>query len=160
MWYNNFMFPRKRFWTCIILVLGALAAIITIVAQGKQPAKPDNPEHAGVVFAIEHYFKGHATGDASHMRKAFLPTAHIEGIREGKFTSWTLDRYCENFKGTPAADESTRKRNIDSIDVIGTAAMVKATLVHGRTTFTDYFVLLKVDGEWKIANKVYHGQRQ
>jgi hypothetical protein len=33
--------------------------------------------------------------------------------------------------------------------------MERATLVHGATTFTDYFVLLKVDGEWKIANKVY-----
>ena len=33
--------------------------------------------------------------------------------------------------------------------------MVRATLVHGATTFTDYFVLLKVDGAWKIANKVY-----
>jgi hypothetical protein len=33
--------------------------------------------------------------------------------------------------------------------------MARATLVHGQTTFVDYFVLLKVDGEWKIANKVY-----
>ena len=37
----------------------------------------------------------------------------------------------------------------------GTAAIARATLVHGQTTFVDYFVLLKVDGEWKIANKVY-----
>ena len=33
--------------------------------------------------------------------------------------------------------------------------MARATLVHGATTFTDYFVLLKADGAWKIANKVY-----
>ena len=33
--------------------------------------------------------------------------------------------------------------------------MARATLVHGATTFVDYFVLLKVDGQWKIANKVY-----
>ena len=33
--------------------------------------------------------------------------------------------------------------------------MARATLVHGATTFVDYFVLLKVDGAWKIANKVY-----
>ena len=32
-------------------------------------------------------------------------------------------------------------------------------LALGATTFTDYFVLLKVDGVWKIANKVYHAQR-
>ena len=27
------------------------------------------------------------------------------------------------------------------------------------TTFTDYFVLLKVGDEWKIANKVYVARR-
>jgi 3-hydroxyisobutyrate dehydrogenase len=36
--------------------------------------------------------------------------------------------------------------------------MAKATLDHGATVFTDYFVLLKLDGEWRIANKVYYGQ--
>jgi len=63
------------------------------------------------------------------------------------------------FRGQPAADEAKRKRTIDQVDVVGTAAMVKATLVHGTATFTDYFVLLKVNGEWKIANKVYHAAR-
>ena len=52
-------------------------------------------------------------------------------------------------------DEASRKRTIDRVEVAGTAAMAGATLVHGPTTFTDYFVLLKVNGEWKIANKVY-----
>lgn len=104
---------------------------------------------------IVQYFKGHATGDPGEMRKAFLPTAHIEGNRNGAFSTWTVDEYVAGFKG-PAADESSRKRTIDAVDVTGTAAMAKATLVHGNITFTDYFVLLKVNGEWKIANKVYN----
>jgi hypothetical protein len=105
--------------------------------------------------AIDQYFRGHATGIGDEMRKAFLPTAHIEGNRDGKFVSWTVDEYCSRFTGKPANDEASRKRTIDSVDVSGTAAMAEATLVHGATTFTDYFVLLKVNGEWKIANKVY-----
>lgn len=113
------------------------------------------PDEAGVRAVIEQYFKGHATGSSDEMRKAFLSTAHIEGIREGKFVSWTVEEYVAGFRGKPAADEAARKRSIDSVDVSGTAAMAKATLVHGQRTFTDYFVLLKVDGEWKIANKVY-----
>lgn len=134
-------------------------------------AQPDHPhshtstetaardaDHEGVRVAIEHYLRGHATGDATHMRRAFLPTAHIEGIREGSFTSWTLDEYCALFTSEPASDEATRSRTIDTIDVSGTAASARATLIHGATTFTDYFVLLNVDGEWKIANKVYYGQ--
>ncbi len=121
--------------------------------------RTSDADRAGVRTAIEAYLRGHATGDPSHMRRAFLPTAHIEGLREGRFTSWTLDEYCDLFPGAPADDEASRERQIDMIEVSGTAAMAKATLVHGPVTFTDYFVLLKVDGDWKIANKVYHGER-
>ena len=35
------------------------------------------------------------------MRKAFLPTAHIEGLATA-FISWTLDEYCSRFTGKPA----------------------------------------------------------
>jgi Putative lumazine-binding len=118
------------------------------------------PDDDAVRAPLNHYLLGHATGDPSHMRKAFLPTAHIEGVRDGKFVSWTLDEYCARFSGRPDADESTRRRTIDVVDVSGNAAMARATLVHGATTFTDYFVLLKVGDEWKIANKVYTAVRR
>ena len=130
------------FLTLFVLALGSAA-----LAQSS--------DEQGVRAAINQYFRGHATASADEMRKAFLPTAHIEGNRSGTFVSWTVEEYCANFKGKPAANEASRTRTIDSVDVSGTAAMAKATLVHGATTFTDYFVLLKVDGEWKIANKVY-----
>ena len=135
----------RRFLFSLTILLVALAA--TPRGQGS--------DEAAVRAVVNQYFRGHATASADEMRKAFMPTAHIEGIRSGKFVSWTVDQYCANFKGQPAADESARKRTIDSVDVSGTAAMARATLVHGATTFTDYFVLLKDNGEWKIANKVY-----
>lgn len=117
-----------------------------------------SPEQAAACAPIEQYFLGHARDGAAHMRAAFLPTAHIESMREGVFTSWPLDVYCERFKGTPAADEATRQRRIDWVDVQGSAACAKVTLVHGATTFSDYFVLLKTAEGWKIANKAFHGQ--
>ena len=120
----------------------------------------DAGEQQGVRAAIGHYFEGHATGDPAHFRVAFLPTAHIEGNRQGKFTSWTLEEYCGNFNGKPAPDEAARKRTIDLVDVSGDSAIARATLDHGAIVFTDYFVLLKVEGTWKIANKVYHGRRK
>jgi hypothetical protein len=115
-------------------------------------------EHAAVLVPIEQYFLGHARDDASHMRQAFLPTAHIESMREGVFTSWPLEVYCERFKGTPAADEAARRRTVDWVDIGGHSACAKITLVHGATTFTDYFVLLKTADGWKIANKAFHGR--
>ena len=115
-------------------------------------------EDAAARKPLEAYMQGHATGDAQYMRQAFLPTAHIEGIRDGKFLSWTADEYIAGFKGQPPADEARRKRWIDSVDVNGNAAMARITLDYPSGTFTDYFVLLKVDGEWKIANKVWTRQ--
>jgi hypothetical protein len=110
--------------------------------------------------AIYDYFQGHRTGDPRYFRKAFLPTAHIEGNRNGKFVSWTLDEYCALFEGKPADDENKRVRTIELSDVTGDSAIAKATLDHGATVFTDYFVLLKVNGEWKIANKVYTARKK
>jgi hypothetical protein len=142
----------------LLRYLGFVAALTTSILAQPGLAQED----AGVRQinqVIGTYFRGHATANADTMRAAFLPTAHIEGIRNGVFTSWTVDQYVANFRGTPAQDESSRTRVIDVIDKTGTAAMVKATLKHGATMFTDYFVLLKSDGKWLIANKVYHGQR-
>jgi hypothetical protein len=141
------MFSRR---SSVVVLSAVLLAGAGLLAQG-------SGEEAAVRAAVQQYLKGHATGNADEMRKAFLPTAHIEGIRNGTFTSWTAEEYASRFTGKPAADEATRKRTIDSVNVSGTAAMARATLVHGATTFVDYFVLLKVDGQWKIANKVYAG---
>ena len=125
-----------------------------------EPARAqDGGDIAQIRQVIGVYFRGHATANADTMRAAFLPSAHIEGIRNGAFTSWTVDQYVAGFRGTPAPDESARTRVVDIVDQSGTAAMAKATLKHGATTFTDYFVLLKPEGKWLIANKVYHAQR-
>ena len=128
------------------------AALLSLPGHAATPAEA---EQAAVRAPLEAYLQGHATGDGAFMRKAFLPTAHIEGIRDGKFLSWTADEYIAGFKGKPAEDEAERKRSIDQVDVTGNAAMARVTLDYPSGTFTDYFVLLKVDGEWKIANKVW-----
>ncbi|MFH8282544.1 nuclear transport factor 2 family protein [Streptomyces antibioticus] len=109
-----------------------------------------------VLEPLRAYIRGHATGDPSHFRDAFLPTAHIEGIRDGAFVSWHLDEYCTLFPGRPAPDEPTRTRRIDAVDVHGTVATATMTLSHGADTFTDIFLLTQVTDGWRIANKAYH----
>lgn len=109
-----------------------------------------------VLAPLRAYVRGHATGDPAHFRKAFLPTAHIEGMREGTFVSWRLEDYCALFHGQPAPDEPVRSRRIDSVDVHGTIATATMTLWHGADTFTDVFLMVRADGRWRIANKAYH----
>jgi len=109
---------------------------------------------ADVVAPLHAYALGHATGSPEHFRRAFRPTAHIEGIRDGGFASWDVETYCALFDG-PADDEDERSRLVDSIQVFGTVASATMTLHHGENTFTDVFLLVREADEWRIANKVY-----
>ncbi|WNL46463.1 nuclear transport factor 2 family protein [Dyella sp. BiH032] len=148
-----------------------LAGILIILATGVQafPADIPRPSPAtqqdpaaqeGMKQAIQHYFRGQATGDASHMRQAFLPSAHIESVRDGKFTSLSLDEFCALFKGKVAADEASRVRSIDFVDASGNAGTARVTLNYGALVITDYFLLLKVGDEWRIANKISYFDRK
>jgi hypothetical protein len=104
---------------------------------------------------LQAYLQGHSTGQPVWMREAFLPFARIVGIREGKPVSLTLEEFCGLFRGSPAEDEATRRRTVDSIESDGNVACARLTLVHGPVTFSDWMLLLQVGGVWKIASKVY-----
>lgn len=118
---------------------------------------PPGPEAGDDVLApLRAYIRGHATGDPACFRAAFLPTARIEGIGDGAFVSWPLDDYCALFDGQPAADEPSRSRRVDAVDVHGSVATASMTLWHGPGTFTDVFLLVHAGGQWRIASKAYH----
>jgi hypothetical protein len=38
--------------------------------------------------------------------------------------------------------------------------VAKLTLTYPAVTFTDYMALLKIDGEWKLVNKMFHADRK
>ena len=146
------------------VVLGSLLLVacpaIASEPQAMPPQATEADEQALARKPLEAYVQGHATGDGAHMRRAFLPTARIQGIRDGKYVSRTLDEFVAGFTGKPAEDEARRRRSIDAVDISGTAAMARVTLDYPTVIFTDYFVLLKVDGEWKIVDKVYSAQKK
>lgn len=115
-----------------------------------------SPTDAAVLAPLYAYIRGHTTGDPRHFREAFLPTAHVEGLRDGAFVSWPLSQYLTLFNGTPALDEATRSRTIDAVTVRRSVATAWMTLHHGDTMFTDVFLLVHTEDGWRIANKAYH----
>lgn len=138
-----------------LTLFASLLLNCTLLAQ--TPAANTTAEAAARV-PLEIYLKAHATGDGTHLRQAFLPTAHIEGIRNDKFTSWTVNEYAANFSGKPSPEEPQRKRWIEKLEVTGTAAIATLRFDYPKVKITDYMVLIKDNGEWKIANKVYASQ--
>ena len=49
-------------------------------------------------------------------------------------------------------------RRIASVEVTGNAARATIVLEYPKVTLTDYMSLLKIDGEWKIVNKIFNAQ--
>jgi len=135
-------------------MIGVGAAAGILLAAGAAQAQP--AAEAGARVPLELYIKGHATGNGEFWRQAFHPSARIEGIREGKLVSRTREEFAAGASGKPADDEAQRRRRIVSLDVVDDAASAKIELDYPKVKFTDYFTLLKVDGEWKIMSKVYH----
>ena len=141
---------KKLILITLLSLLGAVAVWL--------PARAQNAEEAAVRQALEHYFRGHATGQGEPMRKVFHPDSKLFAIRDGKYWQITSEEYIALAPGKPPADETQRKRTVESVDITGTAAIAKIVLDYPHVKFTDYMSLLKIDGEWKIVNKIFHAE--
>ncbi len=115
-------------------------------------------EKDAVRVPLENYIKGHETGDAEYMKKAFHTEGNLIFIRDGKYSTRSFAEYIGGMSGKPAAYESKRKRAIESIDVAGKAAGSRRVLDYPTVIFVDYMTLLKINGEWKIVNKSFYAE--
>ena len=133
----------------------ALLVVVTLaVFAGSVAAQVSDKE--AVRIPLENYIKGHATGDGEYMKKAFHTEGNLIFVRDGKVTMRSFAEYIGGFTGKPPADEDKRKRSIESIDVAGNAATGKIILDYPNARIVDFMSLLKVNGEWKIVNKIFY----
>lgn len=133
-----------------------LALLFSIVFATAASAQADEKE--AVKVPLNNYIQGHATGNGEFFKKAFHTEGNMLWIRDGKFSSRSFAEYIAGASGKPAADEASRKRVIESIDVAGTAASARIILDYPTVRFVDYMTLLKIDGEWKIVSKVFYAE--
>ena len=139
-----------------ISVLAVAEQDLFWLADARLDVSPEVVADTAVLRPLHAYALTHASGDPAHLPDAFLPTAHVEGYRDGTFASMDLETFAGLFTG-PAPDEETRTRRLQRLDVRGSVATAVMTLHHGDVDFTDVFVLLRDagSGEWRIANKAY-----
>jgi hypothetical protein len=121
---------------------------------------PISDEHASfaayeaIAATLQRYIDGARAGDGTLMRRAFLEAAHIRGSYGGAPIDWTLSEFCRVIdRGGAAADLTARIVNIEHV---GSAAIARLEAENWRgTRYTDFFVLLKIDADWRIASKVF-----
>lgn len=105
--------------------------------------------------AIQHYIDGGISGHGADMKPAFHQDATIFGyIGPDLFAGPIQGLFDWNDENGPAAELQARIANIDIVGTVATARIELDNWTGHR--FTDFFNLLKVDGEWKIMNKVFY----
>ena len=112
-------------------------------------------EREAILTVIQHYIDGARSGKGDDMRPAFHKDATIFGYVGADLFAGPIEQlYGWNDKNGPAKDLIPQ---IASVDIAGTVATIRLELENWTGhRYTDLFTLLKVDGEWKIMNKVFH----
>ena len=112
-------------------------------------------EYDAIAKTIQHYIDGGKSGRGADMKPAFHEQATIFGyVGPDLFAGPIQGLYDWNDQNGAATGMEVR---LASVDVTGTIATVRLEIDNWTGhRFTDMMTLLKVDGQWKIMNKVFY----
>lgn len=107
-----------------------------------------------ITETLTDYIEGTANGEPDRLRKIFHPDFNLYTVTDtDSLRIRSGEKYIADIK---AGQKSSRIGRIISIDFEKDAATAKAEIViPGWRIFTDYFLLLKYQGSWKIVQKSY-----
>lgn len=113
-------------------------------------------DYEAVAKAAGLFVKSVAEGISEPAKKLFTDDAVLFGILDGAVERGSIEQFYHNVD-TVGASENFKAR-IDVLAVEETVAVVRVLEEKwgGRIDFTDFLLLLKLDGEWKCVAKAYN----
>ena len=108
-----------------------------------------------IAEVMQAYIDGARTGKGAAMKPAFHDDATIFGyVGPDLFGGPIQGLYDWNDQNGPATGIQSR---FTSVDVVGTVASVRLDTDNWTGhRFTDFFNLVKIDGQWKVVSKVFY----
>ena len=115
----------------------------------------DVEEVNAITKTIQHYIDGARMGKGDAMKPAFHEGATIYGYVGSDLFGGPIQGLFDWNDSNGAAKDIQSK--IASVDIVGTCANVRVDSDNWTGhRFTDFFNLLKFDGQWKIVSKVFY----
>ena len=111
-------------------------------------------EYENIILPIEQYARGAIEGKSSVMKQGFHISAQIHGYLDSNLLSDPIQVLYDYVDRHPPAHNL--KYAISSINWEGNAALARVEIENWHDhIYTDFFSLLKIDGRWKIVNKIF-----
>ena len=113
-------------------------------------------EYEAVQEAAMKFVKSVAEGDSTYAKTLFTEDAVLFGILDGVLERGSISQFYHNVDTVGAGEDF--KARIDVLAVEETVAVVRVLEEKwgGRIDFTDFLLLLKLNGEWKCVAKAYN----
>lgn len=113
-------------------------------------------EYEAVCKAAEKFVKSVAEGNSKYAKALFTDDAVLFGILDGVLEHGSIEQFYHNVDTVGAGDDF--KARIDVLAIEETVAVVRVLEEKwgGRIDFTDFLLLLKLNGEWKCVAKAYN----
>lgn len=113
-------------------------------------------EYKAVEEAAMKFVKSVAEGDSRYAKELFIDEAVLFGYLDGSLEHGSIEQFYKNVDTVGAGSDF--KARVDVIDVEETLAVVRVLEEKwgGRINFTDYLLMMKMNGEWKCVAKAYN----
>ncbi len=113
-------------------------------------------EYEAVAKAAEKFVKSVAEGNSKYAKTLFTDDAVLFGMLDGVLEHGSIEQFYHNVDTVGAGDNFQAR--IDVLAVEETVAVVRVLEEGwgGRIDFTDFLLLLKLNGEWKCVAKAYN----
>ena len=113
-------------------------------------------EYQAVEEAAMKFVRSVAEGTSTYAKELFTDDAVLFGFLDGTLEHGSIEQFYHNVD-TVSGGENFKAR-VDVVDIEESMAVVRVLEEGwgGRIDFTDYLLLLKMDGEWKCVAKAYN----
>jgi Putative lumazine-binding len=118
----------------------------------------NSDDRTAIEQTVQTYLDGLYEGDADKLASVFHETSALTYEQDGKLNVLPRQQWLEAVRerGSPRSRGLARDDAILLVDQSGpTTAFVKVKCQIPPRHFTDYLSLLKVDGRWVVAQKVF-----
>ncbi|MEM6895452.1 MAG: nuclear transport factor 2 family protein [Bacteroidota bacterium] len=107
-----------------------------------------------ITATLNDYLEGTANGEPKRVNRAFHKDLNLYSVNKDTLRVWNGQNY---IKGITPGRKSNRIGRIVSIDYENDAAIAKIEILMPgpKRIYTDYMMLLKVGGSWKIVHKSF-----
>jgi hypothetical protein len=116
-------------------------------------------EQAAIEAVIQTYFDCMFESSSEKAKAAFHPGARISGYLGENLEDMSVDDFAAFVAShQPSAKDKGEEARLEivSIEIAGQVAVAQVRDDYLGHTFLDLISLLKIEGEWRIQNKLFH----